>query len=349
MAMPPQDQRPEWLPSGFPPRSFPPGPPATAPGPAGAGLGPSAPGGGRGRWLAAIAALVALILLAAGLFAATRGGDDDDEGQLATGTSSTAVDTSVPTFDTSTTAVQPATTASIAPVTTAAASTTTPTTVAAGVLEVAPATLVLPKTDATAGATRGTLTLRNSGGAPITFTVQSSTTGVTAAPTRGNLAPGASIGLTATLDASRIPTEGPFTATLSFGGSGGARTVPVTSTTGRPPEFTDNVGEACTVPSTTCSRQIRLAPSSDPNPTPCNTKWAYAVTITDQSQITTARALARRGIANADAGLQQAAGTDIFISNSFDPLPTGTVLKFALEAVDVHGFARRLPEQTITC
>jgi hypothetical protein len=349
MAMPPQDQRPEWLPSGFPPRSFPAGPPESAPAPAPVGATP--PAAGRGRWLAAIAALVALILLAGGLFAATRGGDDDDEAQLATGPSSTEADTSFPTFDTSTTAPAVETTVSIAPVTTAAATSTTapPSTAAAGLLEVAPSTLVLAKTDATAGATRGTVTLRNVGGSPLTFTAQSNVAGLTAAPARGNLAPGASAGVTVTLDASRIPAEGPFSGTVSFGGTGGVRTINVSSTTGRPPEFTDNVGETCATASTTCSRQIRLDTNpSAPNPSPCNTAWAYAVTITDQSQITSARAIARRNVSNADALLQQAAGTNIFISNSFPPLGSGT-LRFALEATDVHGFTRRLPEQTIAC
>lgn len=349
MAMPPPEPRPEWLPSGFPPRSFPPGPPASPPT---SGPPTSPPPVGRGRLLAAVAAFVALILLAAGLFAATRG-NGDDEAQLSTGTSLTVPDTSIPTFDLpSTTAAT--TPPSIEPVVTSAASTSTraaPASAAAGLLEVSPATLVLPKADATAGATRGTLTLRNVGGSPLTFAVQPTVVGLTAAPTKGNLGPGASLAMTVNLDASRVPGEGPFSGMLNFSGSGGSREVQVQSMTGRPPDFADDVGEPCPVPSPTCSRQIKLAPPSpsEPSPSPCNTPWAYAVTITDQSQITNARAIARRGVANADALLQQAAGTNIFVSNSFSPLPKGTGLRFALAATDVHGFERRLPEQTITC
>lgn len=353
MVMPPADQRPEWLPSGFPPRSFPPGPPTAPPASEAAGAAAIAPDG-RGRWLAAIAGLLALILLAGGLFAAIRGGDGSE---LVTAPGSTQPDTSFPTVDSSSTMAAPVMTQpSIAPVTTTITTavpttvTASPSTAAAAVLEISPGSLVLPKTDATAGATRGTLTLRNVGGLPLTYTVTAGVAALTATPARGNLGPGASLAMAVTLDASRIPGEGPFSGTVSFGGTGGARTVQVLSTTGRPPAFTDNQGEACTAPSTTCSRQIKLAPPSatEPNPSPCNTPWAYAVTITDQSQVTNARAIARRGIANADALLQQVAGTDIFVSNTFSPLTSG-VLRFALEATDVHGFGRRLPEQTIIC
>lgn len=350
MSMPPEQGQ-QWLPSGFPPRSFPPGPPASNVPTEGPAATPAA--AGRGRWLGAIAGLVALLLLAGGLFAATRGGGDDDDEQLATGPTSSEPDTSVPAFDTTTTAVVAATTTpSIEPVTTAPAQTVTtppPNAPAAGVLEVSTGTLVLPKTDATVGATRGNVTLRNVGGSPLSYTVQSSVPSLTAAPARGNLNPGTSLTLTVNLDAARIPTEGPFSGTLSFGGTGGARTIQVTSVTGRPPEFTDNVGESCTVASTTCSRQIKLGdPAGQANPSPCNTPWAYAITITDQSQITSSRAIARRGVANADAALHPAPG-NIFVSNSFSALPPGTVLRFALEAIDAHGFGRRLPEQTIAC
>lgn len=353
MNMPPEQGQ-QWLPSGFPPRSFPPGPPAS-PMPSGSGVAPAP--AGRARWLGAIAGLVALLLLAGGLFAATRGGDDEDDAQLATGPTSSEPDTSVPTFDTTTTTTAPVAAAtttqpSIDPVTTAVAQPSTtppPNSPSAGVLEVSTGTLVLPKTDATVGATRGTVTLRNVGGSPLSYTVQSSVASLTAAPARGNLNAGTSLTLTVNLDASRIPTEGPFTGTLSFAGTGGSRTIQVTSTTGRPPEFTDNVGETCTVASTTCSRQIKLGdPAGQANPSPCNTPWAYAITITDQSQISSSRAIARRGVANADAALHPAPN-DIFVSNSFSPLPAGTVLRFALEAIDVHGFGRRLPEQTIAC
>lgn len=350
MSLPPEQGQ-QWLPSGFPPRSFPPGPPAS-PLPTDGSAAAPAPAG-RARWLGAIAGLVALLLLAGGLFAATRGGGDKDDAQLATGPTSSEPDTSVPTFDTTTTSVVAATTTpSIEPVTTAAAQPSTtppPNAPSAGVLEVSTGTLVLPKTDATVGATRGNVTLRNVGGSPLSYTVQSSVASLTAAPARGNLNPGTSLTLTINLDASRIPTEGPFSGTLSFGGTGGPRTIQVTSTTGRPPDFMDNVGEACTVASTTCSRQIKLGdPAGQADPSPCNTPWAYAITITDQSQITSSRAIARRGVANADAALHPAPG-DIFVSNSFSPLPAGTVLRFALEAIDVHGFGRRLPEQTIAC
>lgn len=336
------DADPGWLPSGFPPRSFPPGAEVPPPPP------PMAKRSrGRGRWLAAAAALLAVLLLAGALLA-TR--DEGGDPELSTGPGTTVVDTSNPTFDSSSTVLAPL--PSIDPVSTTTAGTSTTAESAAagpGVLQPSLGLVTLPKADGDAGAVRGPLDLRNTGGSEVTYTTSSSTPGLSASPARGAIGPGGSATVTVTLDGARVSAEGPFTGTLSFEGGGATKEVKVQSTVGRAPVILDNVGEACPRPSTTCSRQIALAPTSTPDPTPCNTPWLYSVTITDQSRIQSARAVARLGLANADSPLRRGGSTDIYQSDPMVPVPAGTALRFALEAVDELGFGRRLPEQTIAC
>ena len=348
----------EWMPNGFPPRSFPPeGPgPQPPPPPDQLVVGPDAPPPApvvapvarrRSRLIAPLAAVVALLLLAAGLVLATRGDDDDDE--VTAGSSTTGVDTSV--ADPTTTAITPS---SLEPVgaTTAPVATTTPSTAAPAVLETAQTTLAIPNVDTTAGPQAARLTLRNRGASPLAYTTQSSSALLTANPARGTVPPGAATDLTVTLDGSRATSEGPFKATLTIGGNGGTKVVQVTSTIGRPPRIFDDVGEPCSAATTTCSRQIKLAPATRNDASPCNTSWAYAVRITDQSQIQ-ARAVARLGLGNADAPLASAAlvggPRDVFVSRPMAPVPPGTDLRFFLEAADQHGFSARLAEQVIAC
>jgi len=305
------------------------------------------------------ALLVALLLLAGGLVLARR---DNGGARLSTGasTSSSVLDSFGPATDPSTSVVD--TLSSIDPVNTPSPTTATgsgtgtgtgapgstpPGTAGPGVLEPAVATVALPRTDATAGASAAPLTLRNTGASDLTYGTQSSSLGLSASPARGTIAPGASVDVTVTLDASRLAIEGPFTGTLTFDGTGGAKSVQVQSTVGRPPEILDSAGQAC-APSPTCSRQITLEPSSTPNPTICNTPWAYSVVIRDMSQIQSARVIARFGTANADTPLIRKT-PEVFASNVFGPLPGGVVLRFAMEAVDQFGFGRRLPEQSVVC
>jgi len=195
------------------------------------------------------------------------------------------------------------------------------------------------------------VTLRNTGAAALSFTTQASSKALTASPDRGNIGPGGTTELRVTLDASKVASEGPFTATLDVGGTGGTSTVRVSSVVGRPPRVTDDAGESCTRATTACSRQIKLSASSLPNPSPCNTFWFYSVRISDASPI---QAFSRQGQANADPPLvaagQAPGASGIYQSrDQFKPLPNGAVLRFAIEAVDQHGFAARLPEQTIQC
>jgi len=343
----PPEQGPEWLESGFPPRSFPPedAPPLPP--------GPPVRGRNRGKapWLAAVAVLAVVLLLGVGLVLATRGDGGGPRVATGTSTSSSAVDANVSTS--SPIATLPATIGSTGPVnTTTSAPTTTGvavTSLSPGVLEPTTGTVVLPKSDPTTGTSRATLTLRNTGSGALSYTAQSSSPGLVVTPTRGTIGPGTSSDLNVTLDAAKVDAEGPFVGTLAFAGTGGTKTVQVQSTVGRPPKIVDDVGEGCAPASAMCSRQIRLAPTSTPDPTPCNTPWLYAVTVTDQSRIQSARAIARRGLANADAALQRGGTSDIFLSDPIEPISPGTVHRFTIEAVDQYGFLRRLPEQTITC
>ncbi|HVL03470.1 MAG TPA: hypothetical protein VM386_03425, partial [Acidimicrobiales bacterium] len=195
---------------------------------------------------------------------------------------------------------------------------------------------------------QGTLTLSNRGGTPLTYTAQSSSPGLSVAPARGTIGPGSSAPVTVTLDGSRIPSDGPFTGTLSFGGTGGTRTVQVVSVVGRGPEIRDGVGESCAGAVAACSRYIKVDMSS-PTTSPCNRPWLYSVLITDQSRIQSARVIARYNLANADAALRRGGNTDIFQSDPFRPIPAGIVLRFSIEAIDEHGFRRQIGDQTIDC
>ena len=333
---------PRWQPSGFPPRSFPPGPAAPLPPPPPPPPPPGAGGQPARGWKWAVgAALLAVLLLAAALLLANR---DDDGDEVTAGPSTTAVDTSIPTFDATTTLVAPL--PSIDPIsTTLAPASSTP--APPGALDAAPATLTLPRTDANAGASQGTVTLTNRGGTALTYTAQSSSPGLSVTPARGTINPGSSAPVAVTLDGARVQGEGPFSGTISFGGTGGTKAVQVSSLVGRAPEIGDGVGESCQGSLAPCSRHIKLQ-TSGATRSPCNTPWLYSVLISDQSRIQTARVIARRSGANADTALRHA-GNNIFLSEPYDRLPTGTVLRFAIEAVDEHGFGRRLAEQTITC
>jgi len=344
MGVPRQPEQ-EWLPTGFPPRSFAPGAPVVQ---------PTTPvvtsrRRGRGRWLVAAAVLAAVLLLAAGLFLATR---DSGGGRLATGasTSTSAPDTSLPSFEATTSLGDPP--PSIEPVTTATSAATVTTTAvtggAAGVGTLEPdlSTLTLGRTDATVGVTRAPLTLRNVGTAALTYTTQSSSPGLSATPARGTIGPGAAAALTVTLDAGPIPTEGPFTGTLSFGGTGGTRAVQVRSTVGRPPDIIDSQGETCAPPSGTCSRLIKVDPTAPAGATPCIAGWIYGALVRDMSQVQSVTAMRRAG---GPVPLQRFNADGLFASARQDPLGSGAVLRFTIEAVDQYGFARRLPDQTITC
>lgn len=341
MAGRPSGQDEAWLPTGFPPRSFPPAGsvlPPTKP--------PPGPRRGRGRWLAVAAICAAVVLLVGALLLASRGGDDESD--VATGSSTSSSETSLlPEIPTTAVALPP----SIDPVsTTMPGATTTILTPAdpPGVLETSAASLTLPRADTTAGVTQARLALRNTGATALAFTTQASSPALTAAPARGTIPPGASSNLVVTLDGARVD-EGPFTGTLTFGGTGGDRAVQVQAIVGQPPEITDEVGQRCSPPSNICSQQIALSPNASPGETPCDTTWFYAVAITDQSQIVSVRAIARLNQDNADSALRRAGSTDIYQSQPFNRLPEGTVLRFAIEAVDEYGFSRLLPEQVIAC
>ena len=354
-------QQGEWTANGFPPRSFPPevpGTPAAAPpqGPPPNGVVTAPPvadpaGPRRSRWLAPLAVLIAALLLAAGLLIASRS-DDDDE--VATGTSTTAADTTAPAFEEPTTSVAPPSSLEpVIPTTAPFEPSTAPSTGPPAVLETSLTALTIPNADTTAAPQTGRLTLSNRGGSVLTYTVQPSTALLVASPARGTIPPGGSTDITVTLDGSRAATvEGPFNGTLSISGTGGTKVVQVTSLIGRPPLVADDVGERCPVGGARCSRQIKLAPTSQPNASPCNTPWAFVVRISDQSRVQVT-ATARVGLGNADAPLASAAASggrsDIFISRAMQPVPALADLRFSIEAVDQFGFRTRLAEQVISC
>jgi len=341
----PLDEAPQWQDNGFPPRTFPVEPAGGV-----TRQPPTAPRRGRGRWIAAIAALIALLVLAAGLLLANRG-DDDPSDLAAVDTSTTVPDTSVPIFDSSTSLAP--TTTMLEPVGTTVAPDAPTTTAAAGVLETSVTALALPKASAGGGVQSARLTLRNRGPSALTYTTESTSPGLSANPSRSTIAAGASAEVTVSLNGSRVTTEGPFTGTLTIGGSGGTKAVQVTSTVGRGPTIAADVGEACTAPSVPCSRQIDVGPSPAPDASPCNTPWLYAVTVSDQSQIQSVKAMARKGLANADAALTKAEQpqdrSGAFRSTPMAPVPAGLALRFDIQATDQFGFTTRLAEQTISC
>ena len=329
----------DWLPSGFPPRTFPRGsapvvPPTPVPPP------PREPRPGRGKWLAAAAALLALLLLAAVLILATRGDDDAD---LSTGTSTSTPLETTTSIDLTTSSIDPVSTTVAGGITTVAATPASP-----GVLEPATATLALPKADASTGPTRATLALKNTGGTPLTYATSSSSPGLTAAPGRGTIAPGGSTTVTVTLDAARVDGEGPFAGTLSFSGTGGDKAVQVTSTVGRPPEII-GTGPSCEQRAQPCSRQIEFVGAPNFGSNACNTPWVYSVTIDDRSRIQSAGVIARRGVGNADAPLGRVGSSNIFQSPPQPPIENTVTLRFTIGAVDEHGYGRQLAEERISC
>ena len=348
------DPGPQWMDNGFPPRTFP-AEGGTAGGTDAPGLGAVPPGPPRRRrplpWIAVGAVLIALLLVAAGLALANR--DDDDGADLAAEGPTTTIDTSVPTFDT-TTSLETTITTSVEPVTTTVVAEVPATTAAAaGVLETSVSALSIPRVNAAAGPQTARLTLRNGGPGPLSYTTQSGSPGLSASPARATIAAGGMTELTVSLDGSRVSAEGPFTGTLTIGGTGGVKTVQVTSIVGRPPGINDDVGEPCATAGVPCSRQIKLAQPVMLTSSPCTNPWAYSVRVTDQSQIQSVRATARRGLANGDAPLQkdgQSSGTTgTFRSVPMAPVPIGLTLRFFIEATDQLGFTTRLAEQTVVC
>lgn len=361
MAVPgPEDPEPAWLENGFPPRSFPveaARAASTARHAGGQGSEPFRPRRGgrarRGRWAIGIALILTLLLVGLGLVLTNRRSDDPGD-LVAAGTSTTEAATSVPTFDTSTVATtSPSTTPAVG--TTQATDPTTSTTAGAGVLEASLSALTIAKVDAAAGPQTGRLTLRNSGPSPLSFTTQTSAAGLSASPARATIAPGSATDLVVSLEGSRVPAEGPFTGTITIGGTGGSKTVQVTSVVGRAPVITEDAGESCATTAIPCSRQIKVVATATPSPSasPCTTSWSYAVTVTDQSQIQGVKALARKGLANADAPLlkggQPTGTTGVFQSTPMPPVPGGLTLRFVIEATDQYGFTTRLAEQSISC
>ena len=342
------NRQPEWMADGFPPRSFPVEAPRSQAMPVAGQLHQDAPVGpppevrsprrGAGRWVAAVAVLIAALLLGAGLLLANRGDDDPD---VAVGTGTTA-----PGFDPGTTLVTPS---SLEPVT---APSTAPSTLRPGVLDVPLRTLTIPRAESTAGPRAARLTLRNRGAMALSYTTQASSTALAASPAQGTIAAGGTAELTVTLDGSKVTSEGPFKATLSIGGTGGGKVVQISSIVGQAPSILDNVAPRCPPTTTTCSTQIGVAPAPRTDASPCNTTWLYAVTVTDQSPVK-AKVVARLGQSNADAELLSGGGVggakEIFLSRPMQPLGAGAVLRFMTEAVDQHGFVARLPEQSIRC
>lgn len=353
----PIDQGPQWMGDGFPPRTFPVEPArgrsaGRAPAARQLGSGASGPSRRRARapWVAAVAVMIALLLLAAGVLLVNRGQDDGSDAAdapPADDTSTTAADTSVPSFDSSTSLD---TTTSLEPVSTTAAPLIT---IAPGVLETSVDDLTIPRVNAAGGPQTGRVTLRNSGPSGLSYTTQSSSAGLSATPARGTIAAGGSAVLTVALEGSRVLAEGPFAGTLTVGGTGGAKTVQVSSTVGRGPVIAQDAGEPCTTIGVPCSRQIKLGTSTLAVPSPCNTPWLYSVNISDQSRIQSVKATARKGLANADTPLlkgdQPSGSSGLFRSAAMAPVPTGLTLRFVIDAADQFGFTTRLAEQTIAC
>jgi RNA polymerase sigma factor (sigma-70 family) len=185
-------------------------PPVPPPAPtAAAGKGGGPPWG----WIAGIAAAVAL---AVGLLFALAG---DDDGDVATGDTTTSSTTSSSTTSSSTSSTS----------STSTTSSTTSTTL--------PGAVALSTTDLDLGAgSRGEFSVRNSGGAPLSYSLTTSTPLLGINRRTGTLQPGASHTVVVTLDRGAAP-EGPFSGVVQLDASGaGTGAVGVTATiAARPP------------------------------------------------------------------------------------------------------------------
>lgn len=355
--MTPQGSEP-WKPNGFPPPSF-----VVETERTGTFVGP------RGRWLAAAAILGAVLLIAGIVLIANQG--DDNNTALNTGSSTTAVGDTSPTFP-STTALDPtatlpnatvppggdpgitapgATATTAGPVTTAAPGPTA----APGVLTPTRSSVPIARIDASVGNGEGTDTvgLKNTGASPLTFKARSNVGALTANPSDGTIAPNETAVVTVKVEGKKAA-EGTLNGELRFESNGTSKLVTVTTTVGRPPTITDTVDASTQCPTesstnpTACSKQIKPT-SNAVGASPCTGPWRYRVVISDESNLKAVRAdrdadVELKGTNNAANGPQ---GT--WQSDEQAALQPGTTLIFTIEAIDQFDFPRRSTERRVKC
>ena len=193
--------------------------------------GGGAAGGGRGRRRMVVAALVAAMLLAVGVGVglgwerspAAPDGTDGQGGPVVAGAATSVAPTTSPT----TTAPSTSTSTS----TSATTSTTAPAPVAPPSLAVTPA-----RVDLGASGTTATLTVRNSGDEPLSWTADPSTPWLQVRPSSGDLDGGGQARLTLSATRDGLP-EGDAPARVELTWGGPARSVAVALRVEHPPEI----------------------------------------------------------------------------------------------------------------
>lgn len=328
-----------WMPNGFPPPSF-----------VVETQRVSTFSTARGRWLAA-AALLGAVLLLAGILMIAKGGDDT---AVKTGPGTTVPSDDAATFPPST-ALDPtatgaeATTGPTLPVgpnasvpggaggprTTAAApgpaapgpAGPAPPGAAPGVLE-APGNATIPTVFTAKGTSSGTIGLKNTGQGPLSYTSRA-TAGLSAKPGSGSIASGASVTVTLTLDGNGLA-EGDYKGgSIIFEGSGGVKTVQVTSKVAKPPTITsagDRGGSYVDV---------------DPPKTPCNGPWRVKARVEDSSKVTSVSVSVSVGPAAGNSfGMTRESGDEragIWVLGNQGQLTPGSGIKLTFKAVDELG------------
>ncbi len=342
-----------WMPNGFPPPSF-----------VVEVERVSTFTTARGRWLAA-AALLGAILLVAGILAIARGGNDNTA--IKTGPGTTAP------FDGAAT-VPPST--ALDPTATGVEATTGPTlpldpnasvtapgggpgTTAAGgpgpsgpsgpppppgVLQ-APASVTLTTafTDPARSGT-GAVDLKNTGAGSLNFTSRQSP-GLSIAPGSGTIAAGGTVNVTVSLDGKDFP-EGDYKGSVIFEGSGGAKTVNISSKVAKPPTISPG-GDT----------QDSFVDVDPPN-TICKPGWRVRALVQDASRLASVTVtVTLNGTAGSPFGMTRQSGDErsgYWILGNQAGLPSGTSrVKFSIRAVDELGAEKVAPatatEESFSC
>ena len=327
-----------WLPNGFPPPSFVVETERTT---------TTTFGARRGRWLAA-AALLGAVLLIAGLLLIAR--SSDDKTGVATGGSTTTVADAVPTPDSSFNPTDVTPVATVPPAgpsdSTIPAAGTTVTTAAPvgptvpppppGVLTPSATAVSLPTAFNPAPST-GTIALRNTGPSPLDFTAQTST-GLSAAPATGTILPGASTTVTLTLDGRGIR-EGDYNGSVTFGGSGGTKSVQVRSV-------------VANAPTVQPSRPTGFVVVPPPGQDACDAKWQVEATVTDASDIKSVVAfISRGGEAPREFSMKPAPGRPRIwiLVDEQDKVTPPPNLKLRVRATDALNAVGTSAEEAVTC
>jgi hypothetical protein len=323
--------------------------------------------GPRGRWLAAAAILGAVLLIAGILLIARRGGDNT---ALKSGPTSTRAGDTSSTLSSETSVLDP--TATLPDASTLPGGATVPTTPTLpagastlpggttlppagpapppGVLTPQPAAVafgtVYPA-KAGAGSVSGQLGLKNTGTGPLDYTSQVGS-GISVNPPGGSIAPGATTAVTVTFNGAGLP-EGDYSGRIIFGGSGGSKTVPVTSRVALPPAISSPSSPNFVEPtfgSTACTAPWKVAAAVSPAQDPARNAAKLPQSPTIQHVFVR---IARGAAAPVESEMAADPGRPGIWTISEQPETPPPSTKLTVRAIDSYGAESTSPEMAVTC